>query len=150
MFSLISVSSVEYLGVRVEKTFVMIKPDGVMVKLIGEIIQRFERRGFQIESLKMTHLSQEKAEDLYAIHKGRPFFETLVNFVTSGPVVGIVLKGPGAVEIVRRMIGVTDPREALPGTIRGDFASDIETNIIHASDSLESAERERNLFFGRD
>ena len=135
---------------RVERTFVMIKPDGVRVKLIGEIIQRFERRGFQIESLELVHLSRERAENLYAVHKGRPFFETLVNFVTSGPVVGIVLKGPGAVEIVRRMIGVTNPVEALPGTIRGDFASAIETNIIHASDSTENAERERNIFFEKD
>ncbi|MFQ5574218.1 MAG: nucleoside-diphosphate kinase [Terriglobia bacterium] len=133
-----------------DHTFIMIKPDGVKVKLIGEIIRRFERRGFQISALEMKVLPRETAELFYDIHAERPFFETLVDFVTSGPVVGVWLKGPQAVEMVRKMIGVTDPSEALPGTIRGDYASRIETNIIHGSDSPENAEREREIFFGPD
>lgn len=132
---------------NVEKTFVMIKPDGVRKGLTGEIISRFERRGLVIEKLLKKTLTREEAEDLYSIHKGKNFFEELVNYVTSGPVVLMVISGPQAVSVVRKMLGATDPKDALPGTIRGDFALDISENIIHGSDSLESAEREISIFF---
>ncbi|MCX7831698.1 MAG: nucleoside-diphosphate kinase [Actinobacteria bacterium] len=131
----------------VEQTFVMIKPDGVRKGLTGEIISRFERRGLVIEKLLKKTLKREEAEELYSVHRERNFFEELVNYVTSGPVVLMVVSGPSAVSVVRKMLGATDPKEALPGTIRGDFALDISENIIHGSDSLESAEREISIFF---
>ena len=130
-----------------EKTFVMIKPDGVRKKLVGEIISRFEQRGLSLEALRLVRLDKKSAEELYAIHKGKPFFEPLVNYVTSGPVVMMVLGGKGAVSVVRKMMGATDPQEALPGTIRGDFALSIEENVIHGSDSEKTAKREISLFF---
>jgi nucleoside-diphosphate kinase len=130
-----------------ERTFVMIKPDGVKRGLVGEIISRFERKGLKIKALKMKWMTREEAEKLYEVHKGKPFFEDLVNFVTSGPVVAMILEGDSAIEVVRLMIGPTDGRKAPPGTIRGDFALDIEANVIHASDSKESYEREYKVFF---
>ncbi len=130
-----------------EKTFVMIKPDGVRRKLVGEIISRFEQRGLSLEALRLVRLDKKSAEELYAIHKGKPFFEPLVNYVTSGPVVMMVLGGKGAISVVRKMMGATDPQEALPGTIRGDFALSIEENVIHGSDSEKTAKREISLFF---
>lgn len=131
----------------VERTFVMIKPDGVKRGLIGEIISRFERKGLRIKALKMKWLTREEAEKLYEVHKNKPFFEDLVNFVTSGPVVAMIIEGESAIEVVRLMIGPTDGRKATPGTIRGDFALDIGANVIHASDSKESYEREYKVFF---
>lgn len=130
-----------------ERTFVMIKPDGVRKGLVGEIISRFEKKGLVLLKLKLLSLSREKAEELYAIHKEKPFFEPLVEYVTSGPVVVMVLEGEGAVKVVRLLVGATDPQEALPGTIRGDFALTIEENIVHASDSKESYKRESAIFF---
>lgn len=131
----------------IERTFVMIKPDGVRRGLIGEIINRFERRGLKIVALKMVKMDRKTAELLYEEHKGKSFFEDLINYVTSGPVVCMVIEGEDAVQVVRRMIGNTDPKEAPPGTIRGDFALSKSENVIHASDSLEKAKREMSIFF---
>jgi nucleoside-diphosphate kinase len=125
----------------------MIKPDGVRKGLVGEVISRFERIGLSILALKLVHLKREEAEELYAVHKGKSFFEPLVNYVTSGPVVMMVLEGTGAINVVRKVMGATDPQEAQPGTIRGDFALSIEENIVHGSDSKETASREISLFF---
>lgn len=130
-----------------EKTFVMIKPDGVRRGLTGEIISRFEKRGLVIEELVKKTLTKEEAEKLYEIHRERDFFNDLVNYVTSGPVVLMVVSGPNAVTVVRTMMGATNPKDALPGTIRGDFALDISENVIHGSDSPESAKREISIFF---
>ncbi len=131
----------------VEKTFVMIKPDAVKRGLIGEIISRFERKGLKIKALKMVKLTRERAEQLYSVHRDKPFFNDLVEFVTSGPVVAMVLEGDSAISVVRLLIGSTDARKAAPGTIRGDFALDIQENVVHASDSPESFEREYRVFF---
>ncbi|MCE4617307.1 MAG: nucleoside-diphosphate kinase [Desulfurococcales archaeon] len=131
----------------IEKTFVMIKPDGVSRGLIGEVISRFERKGLKLKALKMVRLTREKAEELYSVHKDKPFFNDLVEFVTSGPVVAMILEGDSAIDVVRLMIGATDGRKAAPGTIRGDFALSIQNNIVHASDSKESFEREHKVFF---
>lgn len=130
-----------------ERTFVMIKPDGVRRGLVGEVISRFERKGFRIIGLKMVKMSPEQAEELYSPHKDKPFFRSLVEFATSGPVVVMVLEGNSAVDVVRLMIGSTDARRAAPGTIRGDFGLDIQENVVHASDSRESFEREHRIFF---
>ncbi len=130
-----------------ERTFVMIKPDGVKKGLVGEIIKRFEQKGLTLETLSFERLSEEKAKALYAVHKGKDFFEILVNHILSGPVVLMVLSGENAIEVVRKMIGATNPKEALPGTIRGDYALEITKNIIHGSDSQETAEYEISLFF---
>ncbi|MDP3013146.1 MAG: nucleoside-diphosphate kinase [Candidatus Subteraquimicrobiales bacterium] len=132
-----------------EETFVMIKPDGVRKKLVGEIIKRFELKGLNLKALKLLKMSREIAEELYSIHRGRPFFEDLVNYVTSGEVVVMVLSGEDVISAVRKMMGATNPKDAEPGTIRGDFALDISENIIHGSDSKESAEREIPIFFKR-
>ena len=134
----------------VERTFVMIKPDGVKRGLVGEIIARFERKGLKIKAFKMKWLTREEAEKLYEVHRGMPFFEELVNFITSGPVEAMILEGDSAIEVVRLMIGPTDGRKAPPGTIRGDYALDIGANVIHASDSKESYEREYKVFFSDD
>ncbi len=127
----------------------MIKPDGVKRGLIGEIISRFEKRGLKIVSLKMVKMSRDIAEKLYDEHKGKSFFEELVNYVTSGPVVCMVIEGDDVVQVIRRMIGNTDPKEAPPGTIRGDYALSKSENVIHASDSIEKAQREMSLFFDK-
>ncbi|MEM4884970.1 MAG: nucleoside-diphosphate kinase [Saccharolobus sp.] len=131
----------------IQRTFVMVKPDGVKRGLIGEIISRFEKRGFKIVALKMTRMNRQIAEKLYEEHKGKSFFEDLINYVLSGPVVCIVLEGEEAVQVVRRMIGNTDPKEAPAGTIRGDYALSKSENVIHASDSIEKAQREISIFF---
>jgi nucleoside-diphosphate kinase len=133
-----------------EKTFVMLKPDAVKRKLVGRIIQRFEDKGFEILDMKMMTISQELAERHYGEHKGKDFYEKLVNFITSGRVVAMVIEGKNAISIVRKMIGKTNPLEAEAGTIRGDFAYSTPDNIIHASDSKESAEKEIKLFFGEN
>lgn len=129
------------------KTFVMIKPDGVKRNLIGKIITRIEERGLKIKELKMLQISRKTAETHYSEHKGKPFFENLINYITSGPVVVLVVENHNAVNIIRNMVGSTDPLNAIPGTIRGDYALSIEENVIHASDSELSAEREINIFF---
>uniref|UniRef100_A0A7J3XZI7 Nucleoside diphosphate kinase n=1 Tax=Thermogladius calderae TaxID=1200300 RepID=A0A7J3XZI7_9CREN len=131
----------------VERTLVMVKPDGVRRGLIGEIIARFERKGFRIAGLKMLRMSRELAEKFYSVHKGKPFFDALIDFITSGPVVAMVIEGDSAVSVARLMIGSTDGREALPGTIRGDYALSKTENVVHASDSVESANYEIGLLF---
>ncbi|TRM74807.1 nucleoside-diphosphate kinase [Sulfolobus sp. E1] len=131
----------------VERTFVMIKPDGVKRGLIGEIISRFEKRGLKIVALKMVKMDVKTAEVLYEEHKGKGFFNDLINYITSGPVVCMVIEGEDVVQVIRRMIGNTDPKEAPPGTIRGDLALSKSENVIHASDSPEKAKREISIFF---
>jgi nucleoside-diphosphate kinase len=131
----------------IERTLVLVKPDGVRRGLIGEVISRFERKGFRIVALKMTRMSREKAMDFYSVHKDKPFFKDLVEFMTSGPIVAMILEGDSAVSVVREIIGTTDGRKASPGTIRGDFALSIQENVVHASDSPESFERESKVIF---
>ncbi|WP_270169238.1 nucleoside-diphosphate kinase [Paenibacillus sp. SYP-B4298] len=131
-----------------DRTFVMVKPDGVKRGLIGEIVARFEQKGFQLKQAKVLHISQELAEQHYVEHREKPFFGELVDFITSGPVFAMVWEGKQAVKNARSIIGKTNPQEAAAGTIRGDFALDVESNIVHGSDSDESAAREIALFFG--
>ncbi|CAN7702410.1 nucleoside-diphosphate kinase [Paenibacillus sp. LjRoot56] len=130
-----------------EKTFLMVKPDGVQRGLVGEIVKRFEQKGFQLIGSKLTVISREQAEIHYAEHKGKDFFERLVNFITSGPVFAMVWHGDQVITLSRTMIGKTNSLEAAPGTIRGDYAVHTNLNLIHGSDSPESAEREINNFF---
>ena len=130
-----------------ERTFVMVKPDGVQRGLVGEIISRFERRGLKIVGMKMLEVSDELAKQHYAEHAAKPFFPGLVSFIRSGPTVAMVIEGKDAVSMVRSMLGKTKPIESAPGTIRGDFALDMGRNVIHASDSPESAKREISLYF---
>ena len=125
----------------------MVKPDGFRRGLVGEILARFERKGFRIVGLKALKISQELAERHYAEHREKPFFPSLVGFITSGPVVAMVLEGPNAVAEVRKMMGATHPKDALPGTIRGDYATTIDENVIHGSATPEDAQREIALFF---
>jgi nucleoside-diphosphate kinase len=125
----------------------LLKPDAVQRGLTGRILDRFEQRGLKIVSLKMMRVSRQLAESYYAEHKGKPFYEPLMSYVASGPVVAMVLEGDGAIAIVRRMMGKTNSAEAEPGTIRGDFALTIGRNVIHGSDSPESAKREIGFFF---
>jgi nucleoside-diphosphate kinase len=125
----------------------MVKPDGVQRGLAGEIIARFEKKGFKIAALKMLRISRELAEKHYGEHVGKPFFENLVGFITSGPVVAMVIEGKEAISAAREMMGATNPLKALPGTIRGNYGIDIGRNVIHGSDSPESAKREIALFF---
>ena len=132
-----------------EDTLIVIKPDGVGRGLVGEIIARFERKGFLIKELKMQTMSKELAEEFYSVHKDKPFFGELVAFITSGPVVGVILSGRDAVATVRRMVGSTKSWEAAPGTIRGDFSLGYTDNTIHASDSAESFTKESGVFFGK-
>lgn len=130
-----------------ERTVVIIKPDGVRRGLVGEILSRFEKKGFKIRALKMIRLSREQAEKLYDIHFGKSFFNDLVNYMTSGPVVAVILEGDNAVNAVRLMIGPTDGSKAPPGTIRGDYSLSIRENVIHASDSIERVEHEISVIF---
>jgi nucleoside-diphosphate kinase len=130
-----------------ERTLIAIKPDGVQRGLTGEIIARFEKRGFKIVSLKMLTLPRETAEEHYAEHKEKPFFGGLVDFITSSPVVAVVFEAPNAIVLSRAMIGATDPLNAAPGTIRADFTCDKQMNLIHGSDSPEAAARELKLWF---
>jgi nucleoside-diphosphate kinase len=130
-----------------EKTFIMVKPDGVQRNLIGEIVSRFEKKGFTLVGAKLMNVSRELAEKHYAEHKERPFFGELVDFITSGPVFAMVWQGNNVIATARAMMGKTNPADAAPGTIRGDFAVSVGMNIIHGSDSPESAEREINLWF---
>ncbi|MCS7068937.1 MAG: nucleoside-diphosphate kinase [Meiothermus sp.] len=130
-----------------ERTYIMVKPDGVRRGLTGEIIHRIERKGFKIVAMKKMVIARETAETHYGEHRGKPFFEGLVNFITSGPVVAMVVEGPGAIAEMRRLMGATRPWEAAPGTIRADFATTVDENVIHGSDSPESAAREIGIFF---
>ena len=130
-----------------QQTLVMIKPDGVKRALVGEIIRRIEQKGFRLAALKMLQLDRATAESHYAEHSARPFFADLVDFITSGSVVAMVWEGESVIPAIRTMMGKTNPLEADPGTIRGDFGNSINFNIIHGSDSEESARREINLFF---
>ena len=133
-----------------ERTLVILKPDAVQRGLVGEIISRFEKRGLKIVAMKMVKVSRELAEEHYKIHRGKPFFEPTVNYITSSPVVAMVIEGRNAIEVVRKMMGSTDPQKAEPGTIRGDYALYIGRNIIHGSDSKENAEFEIDLWFKED
>lgn len=130
-----------------EQTFVMIKPDGVRRGLVGEVLKRFETKGFKIKELKQVTITPELSKKHYEEHVDKPFYPGLEEFITSGPVVAMVLEGKRAVEVVRKMVGVTDSADAEPGTIRGDFSLEKGENIIHASDSPESAAREIANFF---
>jgi nucleoside-diphosphate kinase len=130
-----------------ERSLVLVKPDGVQRGLVGEIIGRFERRGLRIAALKLIRMDDALAQQHYAEHNGKPFFADLISFITSGPLVAMVVEGPGAVATVRQMVGATNPADSPPGTIRGDYAVTIGMNIIHASDSVERAATEVALFF---
>ena len=133
-----------------EQTLSIIKPDGVQKNLIGEIYSRFEKAGLEIVAARMMHLSKEQAQGFYAVHKERPFFNDLVSYMTSGPVVVQVLQGEGAIAKNREIMGATNPADAEPGTIRADFAESIEENIVHGSDAAETAAVEIAFFFGDD
>lgn len=130
-----------------EKTLSIIKPDGVGKGVIGEVIRRFEKAGIKILAMKMVHLSKEKAQQFYAVHRDKPFFDSLTSFMSSGPIVAMVLAGENVIARNRELMGATNPEEAAPGTIRKDFASNVEKNIVHGSDSPETAATEIAFFF---
>jgi len=132
---------------EMERTLVIVKPDGVQRGLIGDVLQRFETRGLKLVGLKLMSVSEELARRHYGIHKGKPFFEGLIRYITSAPVVVVVFEGKDAVAAVRSTVGATNPVQAAPGTIRGDLAMEIGRNLVHASDSVETARSEVALFF---
>jgi|SRR5690606_4631310 nucleoside-diphosphate kinase len=134
----------------IEKTFIMVKPDGVQRQVIGDIIDRFERRGFVMRGAKLMSVPRELAEKHYEEHKDKPFFGELVDFITSGPVFAMVWEGENIIKLARIMMGATKPEESQPGTIRGDYAVTVSQNVIHGSDSSASAEREIALWFGNE
>ncbi|AGN16605.1 MAG: nucleoside-diphosphate kinase [Methanobrevibacter boviskoreani] len=134
----------------IQKTYVMLKPDAVGRRLMGKILSRFEEKGLKIVALKLRMISEDLAKEHYGEHKDKPFFEGLIEYITSGPVLTMVIEGDEAISVIRKMVGATNPQEADVGTIRGDFGMDTGRNIIHASDAPESAEREINLFFNED
>jgi len=125
----------------------MVKPDGVEKGLIGEVIKRFEAAGLRVVALKMVHLTRQDAEEFYAVHKEKGFFESLTRFMSSGPIVAMALLGEGAIKRTRDIMGATNPKDAAPGTIRADFADEVEKNIVHGSDSPENAAIEISFFF---
>lgn len=133
-----------------ERTLILVKPDGVQRSLIGDIISRFERRGLKLIGMKFIQMSKELAAQHYAVHEGRPFYEDLIEYITSGPVVAMVWEGKAAIEAARSTMGVTQPVKAAPGTIRGDYAMEIGRNLVHGSDSPENAEKEVRLFFAEE
>jgi len=133
-----------------ERSLVLIKPDGIQRGLAGTIISRLEERGLKLVALKMLRLNKALAKQHYAIHKDKPFFNSLVNYISSAPIVAAVFEGKNVVEVIRKIMGATDPAKAKAGTIRGDFGLDIEHNTVHGSDSVETAEEEIKLFFSRD
>jgi nucleoside-diphosphate kinase len=130
-----------------EKTLVIIKPDGVKRRLMGEVISRFEKRGLKLTAIKMTWLSEDRAQQLYAPHEGKEFYQGLVDFITSGPIVAIAIEGTSAIGIAQNMAGAKKPEDAAPGSIRGDHSMDMRHNVVHVSDSRESAFRELAVFF---
>jgi nucleoside-diphosphate kinase len=134
-------------AVKLERTLSIVKPDGVRRNLIGEVLSRFESADLRLIGLKMIRLSKKQAEGFYAVHKDRPFFSSLTNFMSSGPCVVTLLEGENAINKLREIMGATNPEEAVKGTIRSDYASDIEQNIVHGSDSPESALFEIKYFF---
>ena len=134
----------------VEQTLSIIKPDGVQKNLIGEIYSRFEKAGLSIVAARMMHLSKEQAQKFYAVHRERPFFNDLVNYMTSGPVMVQVLEGDAAIDTNRKIMGATNPADAEAGTIRADFADSIEENVVHGSDGANTARQEIQFFFGDD
>jgi nucleoside-diphosphate kinase len=133
-----------------ERTLSIVKPDGVQKNLIGEVYRRFEQAGLQIVAARMLHLSREQAEGFYAVHRERPFFNDLVAYMTSGPVIVQVLEGENAIAKNREIMGATNPADAAPGTIRADFAASIEENVVHGSDGPDTAQTEIAFFFGDD
>lgn len=136
-------------GRKLEKTLSIVKPDGVRKNVIGEVLSRFEKKGIRIAALKMIHMTKEQAEGFYYVHKERPFFSDLTDFMSSGPCVVMMLKGDNAIKTVRETMGATNPSDAAEGTIRKEFADNVEQNIVHGSDSPESAEYEINYFFNQ-
>ena len=130
-----------------ERTYLMVKPDGVQRGICGEIVSRFEKKGLKLVAMKLMVISKEVAENHYGEHKDKPFFPSLISYITSGPVLAMVWEGESAVSVCRNMMGKTNPKESAPGTIRGDFGMQTGMNIIHGSDSVESAEREISIFF---
>ncbi len=130
-----------------EQTFIFLKPESVMRGLIGEIVSRFERKGLALVAAKLVNMSAEQAEKLYEVHRGKTFFQELVSHVTLSPVFLMIWEGPNAVAVARNMVGLTNPLNAAPGTIRGDYALSITPNAIHAADSIENAKREMSIFF---
>jgi nucleoside-diphosphate kinase len=137
------------LEITVEETLVLVKGDGVRRRLVGEIIRRIEAKSLDIDAMKLMDVGRELAEEHYAEHRDKPFFEELVEFITSTPVVAMRIKGEGAIKVMRNLMGSTNPAEAAPGTIRGDLALSLPDNLVHGSDSPESATRELGLFFGQ-
>ncbi|HHV71978.1 MAG TPA: nucleoside-diphosphate kinase [Clostridia bacterium] len=130
-----------------ERSLVLVKPDGVKRGLIGEVLKRIEQKGLSIVELKMMQLTKEQAQAHYAEHKDKAFFPELIDFITSGKIVALIVEGENAVSLVRKLVGATDPAKAEPGSIRGDYANSVQENVVHASDSQESAEREIKIFF---
>jgi nucleoside-diphosphate kinase len=133
----------------IERTLSIIKPDGVQKNVIGEVYRRFEQAGLRIIAARMLHLSRAQAEGFYAVHRERPFYRDLVNYMITGPVMVQVLEGENAIEAHRRIMGATDPKKADPGTIRRDFAASIEENVVHGSDAVETARQEIGYFFAQ-
>ena len=133
-----------------ERSLVLIKPDAMQRRLAGAIISRLEQRGLKLVAIKMLHLDRALARRHYAVHAGKPFFDGLVDYISSAPIIAIIFEGESAIEVVRKTMGVTDPAKAETGTIRGDFGLDIEHNTVHGSDSVETAEEEIKLFFSQD
>ena len=133
-----------------ERSLVLVKPDGVQRALIGEVISRLERRGLRLVAARFMQVSKELAETHYAIHKGKPFYDGLIAYITSAPVMAMVWEGPNAVAAIRQTMGSTHPSEAAPGSLRHDFALEVARNLTHASDSVENGEQEVSLWFGRD
>jgi nucleoside-diphosphate kinase len=130
-----------------ERTLILLKPDCVQRRLVGAVLQRFEQKGLRLAALKLVHASRPLAEKHYEVHKARPFYESLLTFLTSGPTLALVLEGREAVAVARNLIGATDGTKAAPGTIRGDFALSVQNNLIHGSDSVENAKQEIELWF---
>lgn len=131
----------------IQHTLAMIKPDGVRKRIVGEIVARYEKAGLQIATMRMFHMTKREAENFYKDHNGKSFFDSLTDFMSSGPIVALVLRGENAIAKNRELMGSTNPKDAAPGTIRKDFASDIEKNIVHGSDAESSAEKEISFFF---
>ena len=131
----------------IERTYAMVKPDGVQRNLVGDIVSRIEAKGYKIVGMKLMQISRETAEKHYGEHAGKPFFDGLISFITSGPVVAMVLEGENAILGWRSMMGATNPADAAPGSIRGDYASSMDENVAHGSDAPETAEREIGIFF---